>query len=111
MISCELAKKLKNAGFSQKSDYGYRTYYNGEVGIVNYHRDIPSENDVYIPTLSELIEACGDRFGSLERLAKGEKQWFKASGWFEPKWTVYSFDGETPEEAVANLWLELNKKI
>ncbi len=61
--------------------------------------------EVFIPTISELIEACGDRFKPLARygddwctdLCVGDK--------FE-RWAS---KGKTPEEAVAKLWLALNK--
>jgi len=57
------------------------------------------------PTLSELIKECDklDGFGQLGRAAGGWNVW--QLGIREPK--VF---GETPEEAVAKLWLELNKK-
>lgn len=103
----ELCKKLKDAGFPQ---------------MTNDHRDLlfPSSKEedrfansigeswlfAYNPTLSELIEACGDRFHML------------LSGWSALErydWDIESSNGmegkgSTPEEAVANLWLELNKK-
>lgn len=63
------------------------------------------------PTLSELIEACGDRFGSLTRNQRGV--WYTASPFGEGK-NAYelaiSDEYSTPEEAVARLWLALNKK-
>lgn len=58
-----------------------------------------------IPSLSELIEACGDKIKGLQTSIKGD-----IYGWIA--WTkdvkLKGF-GELPEEAVANLWLELNK--
>lgn len=55
---------------------------------------------VYIPTLEELIEACGIQFDRLERVPPYK--------WICPHWQhalgVYS----SPEEAVAKLWLEIN---
>lgn len=92
MISYELAKKLKEAGFPQ-SDFNICGHCAGGLTM-----------DVFIPTLSELIEACGERFESL-----GRDEY--AGGWV-------SFDKEDkygrgfiPEESVANLWLEINEKI
>ena len=49
----ELAKELKEVGFRQ-----------------------PPGGFIYIPTLEELIEACGEMFGELERTTDG---WWKAS--------------------------------
>ncbi len=89
----KLAKELKDAGFPQN--------YN-----CNHH---PAENctcaEDYIPTLSELIEECDklNGFGQLGRATRGWNVW--QLGIREPK----TF-GETPEEAVAKLWLELKQK-
>lgn len=63
------------------------------------------------PTLSELIEACREKFKRLvydpAELREAGMTWFacstKESGHKET-------GGQTPEEAVANLWLALNKK-
>ena len=55
---------------------------------------------MYVPTLSELIKACGERFGLLERIDGG--------------WYAINYDGDTsapgkiPKEAVAKLWLALH---
>jgi len=106
-MNYELAKQLKDAGFEMSEDCQCD---NGE------------------PTLSELIDACGDGFGELCKVEKGR--------YVNPKnlkellnieWEAYptaeEFNkhsdcevgccgmelGKTPEEAVAKLWLELNK--
>lgn len=108
----ELAKKLKDVGFPQHERLGIGhgdNFIRGEDGLL------------YSPTLSELIEACTttDRVFSL---FTRDKIWDK-------KWQAFlagketeaghngdgeSFNecgyGETPEEAVANLFLELNQK-
>lgn len=84
-MNYELAKQLKDAGFPiiEHEEPRYWTF----------------------PTLSELIEACDklDGFGQLGRANKGWNVW--KLGIRRP----VAF-GETPEEAVAKLWLELNKK-
>ena len=103
----ELAKQLKDAGFPFKecnlNEYG---------GCENRHcLQILSDFNYCDPTLSELIEACGDRFQALHRLNGA----FEACGGcyegmdFECAWE-YQINDLTPEEAVAKLWLELNKK-
>lgn len=81
----ELAKKLKEAGFPQKSP--------------NREKD---EWLYYEPTLSELIEACGVEFNSLVKFGS---YWSASANDFE-----LNGKGSTPEEAVANLWLVLNSK-
>lgn len=87
----ELLKKLKDSGFPF-------TEHDGDL-INEIQGGLP-----YSVTLSELIEACGDDFDELYRLGKGS-------------WLVNTdndgfngYDGATPEEAVANLWLSLNQK-
>lgn len=96
----ELAKKLKDADFPYKAGDGtYAQSFNSETGeITEAH---------YLPGLSELIEACGENKPTLRPWNVFEWQ---AS---VPHPTVRQLvmgTGKTPEEAVANLWLELNKK-
>jgi len=92
----ELAKKLKEAGFPQKD----RPF------CVSTKMELDEKGEqvrCYMPTLSELIEACGEMFINLSRDTALKKEWF-ASGCGD----VSAF-GSTPEEAVAELWIELNK--
>jgi len=99
MLKYELSKKLKEAGFPFKNDWESYNYIEcGECG------DGGQIGDDLPVTLSELIEACGDEFKRLDNLH--DMNLFIA----------YSVDsigkrgeGITPEEAVANLWLELIK--
>ena len=55
-------------------------------------------------TLSELIEACGDRFHALKIYHEPEVECMAM-----PR-TGRTERGKTPEEAVARLWLAVNKK-
>ncbi len=115
MISYELVKQLKDAGFPQRHKvnsipsecsmwYGDK----GElVGFPDYFR----KTHCYIPTLSELIDACGTRFLLLRQ--NGEGEWFA----FDNTERTLSEGNiserppsKTPEEAVAKLWLKLNDK-
>lgn len=94
----ELAKELKEAGFPQKPER-LQTFVN------NYTRSTPLNGDDWlaVPTLAELIEECGEQFGELYR--------------FPDSWLAESYSnddhsegsGDTPEEAVARLWLSMNK--
>lgn len=86
----ELAKQLSEAGWQPKS--GWQKAYN-------------SSQLVGIDVLEELIEACKSHIISLEHM--------------DGKWKVFSHESQllfktpfsdTPTEAVANLWLALNKK-
>ncbi len=93
-MNYELARKLKKAGYPQtgRAMNIYGKKYKGT--FAEYRK----------PLLSELIRACGDEIEAIER--SGDGNWHaKMTGsnlMFPP--------GSTPEEAVANLWLELNKK-
>ncbi len=60
------------------------------------------------PTLSELIDACGGRFAELSSASSPIDHPWTASG--RPIRDMICGHGETKEEAVANLWLVLNKK-
>ena len=96
-MTYELAKKLKEAGF--KYDWCFD--------------DEDNNRPVCFPTLSELIEACGFCFEKLE-MRKDDRtpeHHLKFSGWRAIAWDAddtWQGDGQTPEEAVANLWLKLH---
>jgi hypothetical protein len=64
-----------------------------------------SADRVYVPTLSELIEACDDQFRLLERHNS------PAAPWTAHTLHVGPAIGNTPEEAVARLWLALNENV
>lgn len=99
-MNYELAKKLKDAGFPQltkeKSPINHmECYERGQDGVI-----------VFTPDLSELIEACGNRFDSLE---KDRSEWIASWEDNQDFSTTHTGIGTSPEIAVANLWLELNK--
>ncbi len=116
MISYELAKQLKDAGFSQGTYMHYTCQHDEPLKcrLVSFKLHESDCDDVAVPTLEELIDACGDEFGRLIRQ-------FQIGGIF---WTAYSSPrpndinvpayivqiGSTPTEAVANLYLALKKK-
>jgi hypothetical protein len=94
MISYEVAKELKDAGFPQSAK-------KSRVRIE------PLEEFVYIPTLSELIEACGDDINYIERGEDNEGETY----WHAERSVPFAGgEGPTPEESVACLWLALQKK-
>lgn len=62
----------------------------------------------YTPTLEELIEACGDKFEVLQRHDKDI--WSAAIYGNSPDIPAYEYEGKTPEEAVAKLWIALQNK-
>ena len=108
MITYELAIALKEAGFPQTEEIGLG-YYNDSEGygpFCWYNRGNSKFDDnnfgrlAVCPTLSELIEACGDRLGDLTRINDGWGCNIEMGG---------DIEGKTPEEAVAKLWLKLNE--
>ncbi len=71
---------------------------------------------VYVPTFSELIEACGEMFKGMVKYrtewnAFGNRQEKVRPGELPSFTGIESLDGKgkTPEEAVANLYLALHK--
>lgn len=107
-MTYELAKKLKDAGYPQDK-MGY---------YANFHQQVTPLTDetaragdqIKQPSLSELIAACGDGFYDIRHrgseIDKG-LEWVASTthGMGKPPELGW---GSTPEEAVANLWLELN---
>ena len=91
-MNYELAKKLKDAGYPQE-DMSH-TDYLGE----NFEND-PADS-IKVPNLSKLIKACGEGFDYLRHKSE---YWLAISG------GGLEGQGKTPEEAVAELWLALNK--
>jgi len=108
MISFEIAKKLHDSGFVRpiklaSSSYVYQLGGYDQYGVVFQNVDEIFEEDhdtqhYYIPTLSELIEACKSGYFML---GQGNGEWVC---WAGGKKTCH---GKSPEEAVANSWLEL----
>ncbi len=99
-MNYELAKELKEAGFPQQD----MPQFDAEGYI---HRTLEEEeNWVYEPTLEELIEACGSDFGGLLSTEKG----FVAHARIDALGNGAAHEGSIPSEAVARLWLALNKK-
>ena len=112
----KLAKQLKEAGFPQgrgkhifDRDKKRKEKITGKnIGVL----EIPIKGGLcYVPTLSELIEACGDEFRALRldssMKTENNEQWAcdrVEHGVFE------TFIGKTPEESVARLYIKLNKK-
>lgn len=116
-----LAKRLKDAGFPNE---GGLTWVKPD-GIL-YSGGPESEEDVYVPTLEELIEACSpeiaDDFG-INTCGDKWEAYLIYHGYFD-EWTKFSklpgdgfkdidvkAEGTTPLEAVVNLWLALNIEL
>ena len=105
-MTYEVAKRLKDAGFPQRFNRGSAFNAQGEIFYFTGDRQGKvSETDISIPSLNELIKACGDHFGGLEHFPDEVTNKFRA---FSLPDRSNSFFGDTPEEAVAKLWLALN---
>jgi len=100
-MNYELALALKENGFPQTRP----VYLSGRT---------PNEVFVSYPTLEELIEACGEGFNTLSRDTSTSTTCWVVNNYSEidaPEETVLGwFEGKTPIEAVARLWLVINKK-
>lgn len=100
LMKYELAKELEHVGFPSSEDS-------------ELHARSVSIDDWTSPHLSELIEACGDNLDRLFRIGNYSDPSGRTfvSGWCaESPESDYHGYGETPEEAVARLWLSLNAK-
>jgi hypothetical protein len=105
MLSYELAKALHDAGFPQ-SGSGTRVAPPDMLVARRHHF-------AYVPTLEEVIEACGEKFGYLSRdwLDENGRFWCAVDrGHEETVPPRIKRTGATPVEAVARLWLALNKQ-
>lgn len=117
-VDYELAYALKEAGFPQPK-IAVKGYYL----ITKEHQ--PREEAVYAPILEELIEALGDDFAGVHKpygteitevkfiartptYSQSPVKDDKKFGGFPL--TQISTEGSTPTEAVAKLWLALNKQ-
>lgn len=118
MITYELAKRLKEAGFPYKEE-SYKEIYPPGVEMIpgNYigagMSTVVAQGQVRLPVFTELVRACGDRLGSLHNekssAIDGNKWWaWEDESYGEPKGKEGL--GSSPEEAVAELWLALNRK-
>jgi len=99
-MSLELAIELQKAGFT-------RTF-NGNAGIEVMVSSDAYTGLVYLPTLEELIEACGN--GDFVLSKRDDDLWCATTDRYESICTDEVGEGKTPTEAVARLWLVINKK-
>jgi hypothetical protein len=100
----ELIKQLQDNGFP------FGEYVASIHGSGRFCIELETTNDyLVIPTLEELIKACGDELYDLRNIKSpdlndDEKKWRASDGSY-----IDSY-GDTPLEAVAHFWLALNKK-
>ncbi len=104
-MNYELAKQLKEVGFPQG---GIKEKYCTECNRWACVECIAHKGDILKnPTLEELIEACGDNvaFEKYNGKVYVAGEYINHDGEIEPR-----IEGESVLEAVAKLWLLLNKK-
>ena len=106
-ITYELARELRDAGFPQDGDGGIYVNSDGSNKLEVDPRD--GRIGYYIPTLEELMRACGEVTVEKKQDAPCEDNVVDTFT-YEAFTADYSFVSDTPAEAVANLWLALNKK-
>jgi len=108
-MTYELALQLKKAGFPQKA--GMYLHEDGLTGNTDRNGSF-YKGGVFIPTLSEIIEACGADFPSLSRVwgDNSEGEWICNKPQYDCGSDGEITRGSTPEVAVAKLWLVLNRK-
>ena len=103
-MNYELAKELKEVGFTPLHTVERWMAPDGKyIGIEHGKKEV--EDSVYTPTLSELIEAVGEELALLINAGK----WWFAQGFGNAKEPPPNFIGKTPQEAVAKLYIALNK--
>lgn len=101
----ELAKELKDAGFRHFGEGHWLHSSGGKTHDSEIAQDY-SHKYAYVPLLEELIEACGKDFRGLEMGDWEPIRWYAKSKRNEDE----IVEGETPIEAMAKLWLQINKK-
>lgn len=121
-MNYELGKKLKDAGFPTKT--GMVKIQSGDCFYKYISREyiktlwcdkedyilMRDLGEVYIPTLEELIEACGNDFVTLDKEGKVWEAWGKYYCCDEHGEGRKNERGSTPLIAVANLWLALHRE-
>ena len=98
-MNYELALELREAGFPGTFTGECKTGCN-----------VPNEDltdFAYCPTLEELIDVCGD--GSFNLHHRKDGVW-EVEVFYKTISQIMTVTGKTPTEAVAHLWLALNKK-
>lgn len=106
-LTYEDCKELKDAGFPQKT-------LNKSISCPEYGNDRWKIEPNYCghflhePSLSGLIEACGEEFLGLAHATDvGDGKRWSA---FNIDFPIGVLEGISPEQAVKNLWIILNKK-
>ena len=100
----ELAKQLKDAGFPLREYDPNLPFKIGKDIVCTYFKI--GRKEYLEPSLSELIEACGDRFDALIKDSEVRGDWVATAENGDAD-NLVSQTSSTPSEAVAKLWLTL----
>lgn len=109
-----LAKRLKDVGYPQGEPRDLYCLDCKKWRDIDCFNNKHNKEAVVVPTLEELIEACGEEFGTLEYNYEfyGKNGVIKGSGlqWcaFNPERTIME-TSLSPEISVANLYLSLKE--
>ena len=111
-IDYTLAAELRDAGFPQRgagkmlsAPIEVRPHNINDDYVVPYQETL--KRYAYLPTLEELIEACGFQLEAItQQQSHAGSEWVAIPFYGNKK----SGKGTTPTEAVARLYLALNKK-
>lgn len=108
-MNYELIKELLDA------DFPFKTVGTSTMTPATITADTPSvviDETVRTPTLEELIGACGGGLASIERLNTSDLgvRWYAVRSIPTTDTNTSIFSAFTPTEAVARLWLALQKK-
>jgi hypothetical protein len=94
-MSYELALELREAGFPQNMDRPALYYTDPDTAVVIYPELMAAgPNSVRVPTLSELIKACGSEISIIVRSGSS--------------WSADGDLGDSVVEAVARRWIGLH---
>jgi hypothetical protein len=110
----ELAKELRDAGFPNIQDVQHRQgreflASDGRVSVYSLGELAPPEN-WFIPTLKELIDECEKKEGYDHFILEHARLGWFASIEVQDEQTYSGSHQPTAEEAVARLWLALQKQ-
>jgi len=102
-MTYETAKKLQDAGYPQQPRFMQQISVNNE-NVNEFVQNAVGRCCFHFPTLSELIEACGGGSLKIERFVHVTRGII-----WEARIRGTQVSGQTLEEALAELWLALNK--